>query len=118
MSWLDTTLNLDADDAAARRATLTMHTGDPGSTGANQDASAALSWENGGDPGTVSTVQPATPGVAYAAPSVNLSADSTYTHYGFRDGGGAWLGGFPLPQPIQTTAAETRTIPVRIGPNA
>lgn len=116
MSWLDTTLNLDADDAAARRATLTMHTGDPGSTGANEDVTAALSWENGGDPGAVATVQPATPGVAYAAPSVNLSADSTYTHYGFRDGGGAFMGGFRLPTPIVTTDAVSRVIPVRIGP--
>lgn len=116
MSWLDAVANDDADALAAERATLTLHTADPGSTGASQDASAALSWSSAGSAGPESTVQPATPGVAYAAPSVSLSASTTYTHYGFRDGGGAFMGGFRLPTPIVTTDAVSRVIPVRIGP--
>lgn len=117
MPWNDAVLNADADAAAATRLTLTMHEGDPGTSGAGEVADAALSWEAAGDEGPEASIQPATVGVAYAAPSVDLPADSSITHYGFRNGS-TFLGGFRLSSPIETTAAETRTIPVRIGPKA
>ena len=117
MPWTDAVQNARADREAAVTPTLTLHVGDPGSTGAGEVASAALTWSAGGAAGPETSVQPATVGVAYAAPSVSLPASSSITHYGFRSGA-TFLGGFRLSSPIETTAAETRTIPVRIGPNA
>lgn len=117
MPWTDAVQNARADREAAEVTHLVFFEADPGSTGAGEVAAAALTWESGGDPGPVASVQPATVGVAYAAPPVDLPADSSITYYGFRDGS-TFLGGFRLSSPIETTAAETRTIPVRIGPKA
>lgn len=116
MGWKPEVLNRRADDDAAEAATLTFHDGDPGSTGANQTLAVALSWTPGGQEGPVSALQPPRDGVDYAAPLVELPVGRT-THYGFRDSGGVWLGGFPLSPPVETVTLGPRQFLVKIGPN-
>jgi hypothetical protein len=115
--WTDATLNARATAAASECPTLTLHSADPGDSGAAEVASASLSWSAGGVEGPEPSVQPATVGIAYAAPSVSLPSNVSITYYGFRSGG-TFRGGFRMQAPIETVGAESRTIPVRIGPNA
>lgn len=116
MSWEAFVENGRADADAAQATTLTFHDGDPGSTGANQILAVAISWSPGGQEGPVPALQPPSVGVAFAAPLVELPVGQT-THYGFRDSGGAWLGGFLLAPPVETVTLGPRQFLAKIGPN-
>lgn len=116
MPWTDDVRNTQADEDAARIATVSAHTGDPGSTGAAEAsggsyARVAPSFEAAGSEGPLGAEQPATVGVAWGEASFELPA-GTFTHYGAWSSGGVFLGGFEFPSPIQMVAAGTQQVSV------
>lgn len=117
MSWEPFVLNGRADADAAQAVTLVLFSGAPGASGTdNVVTTAALAWSPGGAEGPVPALQPATVGVAYAAPLVSVPASSV-TYYGFRDASGTWLGGFPVSPAVESVTLASRLFLVKIGPN-
>lgn len=126
MIWTDAVLNAQADDDAARCVFMSLHTDDPGSTGADEAsggspayARQALAFEPGGDEGPLGVSQPATVGVAWAEASFDLPAGD-FTHYGMWSAvsGGVFLGGDVLPVTVSLGAQGVQQVSVAVGPEA
>lgn len=123
--WTDAELNAKADDTAGRIVTMHLHTGAPGVSGtANQAtggspayAPVTLAFEPAGDEGPLgASDQPATVGVAWAAPSFNLPPGD-YTHYSYRGAASVFLGSDVLPSaPYSVVTQEVYSPNVAVGP--
>lgn len=124
ITWTDARLNAMADEDATACAYGSLHTASPGSTGTNEATGGgytreALTWSAGGAEGPLgASVQPATVGVAWAAPTFDLAAGS-YTHGGMWDDlTGNWLGGGALATTVTLGADGTQQVSFAVGPNA
>lgn len=124
ITWTDAVLNAQANEDAARVATVSLHTGDPGSTGANEAtggspayARQAPGFASANTEGPLGASQPASVGVAWGECTFDLPAGD-YTHYGYRSAGGTWLGGGALPSTVSLGAQGSQQISIAIGPEA
>ena len=93
MSSTPALLNAQADEQAAHYPYASVHSADPGTTGASEASGGspaytreALTWTAGGDEGPLGpTLQPATDGISWSNQvTVDLPA-GTWTHTGFWD---------------------------------
>lgn len=123
MSWFDVELNAQADSTAGRIATVHLHDGDPGDTGLDNEVSggsyapATPTFEAAGAEGPLgATDQPETVGRAWCAPSFSVPADTTLTHYSYRDVTDEVLGTFALPADEYFPDAGTYAPSVGVGP--
>jgi hypothetical protein len=115
-TWTDAELNANVDYKRARIVKVGLHTGDPGAAGTSNEASGGsyarvtLSWNAGGADGPLgSSDQPATVGVAWAAPTFSHAA-GTYTWLSFWNTGDVFIGKRDLPTPIVASGAGTTQV--------
>ena len=111
MPLLESELNALADDEATRLVYMSLHTGDPGTTGANEASGGTYARQ-------AVTWGAATNGTATADQVAFDVVAGTYTHGGYFDAptAGTFLGGNALGEP-QTLSADgqvkvTGSIPV------
>ncbi len=122
MGWTVAQKNRQADQDATVAAYVSMHTADPGSTGASEAsggsyARKAPTWGSAGDEGALgASDQPASDGVAWAAPTFDLPA-GTFTHFGFwsASSGGTFLGGFAVQSNIILASAASQQVSVYVS---
>lgn len=93
--------------AVSELATLSLHSGDPGSTGANEITGAdyqrqSLTW-----PGADS-------GATQVAVSFAVDGGTSVDHVGFWDTGGAWRGGFLTDAPETWNNPGTADVTVTV----
>ena len=85
---------------------ISLHTGDPGTTGANE--------ASGGSYARQSITWPSASGgtISYATAVAFPVAAGTYTHWGFRSAltGGTWIEGGPLSRAVVVPVATTVNI--------
>lgn len=121
----DAEKNYLADQQAARHAFLSIHTADPGTTGAAEAtgggyARVASNFAPAGAVGPLgATLQPATPGVAWASMTPTVAA-GTYTHTGGWSAAttGTFRGGGSLSASLVTSApGATPAISIKVGPS-
>lgn len=126
ITWTDATKNAQADEDAARCAYVSVHTADPGSTGANEAtggspayARLATGFAGGGVDGPLGASQPATVGVTWDEATFDLPAGD-YTHFGFWSAvtGGTFVGGGPLPSDVSLASQGTQQVSIAVGPEA
>lgn len=128
IDWTDATENAQADEDAARCPYASIHTGDPGTTGANEAtggspayARKALSFNAAGTEGPLGSSQPATVGVAWGSATFDLPA-GTFTDYGLWSAvtAGTFRGSgeIPIDGGIELTDQGTLAVSVAVGPNA
>jgi hypothetical protein len=122
----DAEKNYLADQQAARITHFSAHTGATGTTGANEAAGGsyarqASNFAAAGAAGPLgSSLQPATPGVAWASASFSVNA-GTYTDIGFWSAltAGTFRGGDDLSASQVLGAAGTLgPISIKVGPGA
>ena len=84
--------NAAANAVAALSQYASLHTGDPGTTGANEGAGVTRA---------LTTYPPASAGANTGSPAGVQAPAGTYTHYGMwsADSGGTFSQGGPLPSP-------------------
>lgn len=119
MPFLDDELNAQADHAAGRAVTIHLHDGVPGADGLGNElsgggyAAVAADFEAAGVAGPLGSSQPATVGVAWAAPSFTVP-DATVTYWSLRRSGGVCQGYWP----VTATPVEAGTYApnVAVGP--
>lgn len=118
----DAELNAEADWKAGRHVEMGIHDGDPGAAGTDNEATGGgyaritVAWEAAGDEGPLgATYQPATVGVAYAAPMFDLPAGD-WTHYTYWDGVTLRESG-TLPTTFSLGSAGTYQPNCAVGPN-
>lgn len=123
VSWTDATLNAQANEDAGRCAFVSLHTGDPGSTGANEASGGSpayarqpLSFNAAGTEGPLGASQPATVGVAWGEATFDLPAGD-YTHYGYWNGS-TFVGGGLLPSDVVLAAQGSQQVSFAVGPEA
>lgn len=116
----DAELNAEADWKAGRHVEMSIHDGDPGVDGTANEAAGytrpTLSWSAAGVEGPLGASQPATVGVAYAAPSISLPAGD-WTHYAYWDGATLRETG-SLSTTYSMASAGTFQPALAVGPNA
>lgn len=119
-TFSDTEVNLIADGEAARIAEFSLHTADPGTTGAAEAtgspyARQAPTYSAAGAEGPLgATDQPATPGVAWCDTFYFSTPVGTFTHFGAWTSGGAFIGGNALTETI--TGPSSTGVAIRVGP--
>ena len=112
---VDRLRNAQADEDAARIAAWSLHTADPGLTGANEATGGgyvrvAPSFTAAGVEGALGAAdQPATDGYAWDAPSFSLAAGE-YPYVGAWDASGNWLGGEALSTQVVLAADGTAQV--------
>jgi len=120
----DAEKNYLADQQAARVTHFSIHTADPGTTGASEAtgggyARVASNFAAAGAAGPLgATLQPATPGVAWGSMTPTVAA-GTYTHTGgwSASSAGTFRGGGSLSASIVMGAGgATPAISVKVGP--
>jgi hypothetical protein len=88
IQWTDDVLNAQAEGSWTPPDEMRVHTDDPGAAGTDDliaDSDVALVWEAAGDEGPLgASLQPATAGRSYAAPTATLSDDGEWLSF--------WLG--------------------------
>ena len=122
----DAEKNYLADQQAARITHFSLHTADPGTTGTGEAtggsyARQASNFNSSGSAGPLgSTLQPATPGVAWGSATFSVNS-GTYTHVGgwSASTSGTFRGGDDLSASITLgSAGSTPAISIKVGPAA
>ena len=111
--WSDVELNTQADAVATRCVEVGLHDGDPGATGLDNEASGGSpayarvphNAEPAGDEGSLGASQPATVGLAWAAPVWDVPA-GVWTWVSFWAAGDVFMGRVQLPEPVTTVAQD------------
>lgn len=89
IQWTDDVLDAQAAGSWAQPDEVRVHTDDPGVAGTSNlisGSDTALTWEAAGAEGPLgASLQPATAGRAYAAPTVTLSADGEWLSFWLAD---------------------------------
>lgn len=121
MGWTAAQKNRQADQDAAEIASVGIHTGDPGASGTDNEASGgsyarkASSFTAAGVEGELgASDQPATDGVAWDALMFDLPA-GTFTHWSGWDSTDAFVGSWPIPASIVLASAASQQVSVYVS---
>jgi hypothetical protein len=98
-------LNVAVDAVTALDGKFSLHTADPGVTGANEVVGGSYARVN-------ATWAAAAAGVAHpsASATFNVPAGTTISYFGMWTNAGVWVGGGPLSAPETFTGAGTYTL--------
>lgn len=117
-------LNAQADDVASRVQFVSVHTADPGATGAAEAAGddyvrISPTFTGAGVEGVLgAALQPATDGISWSGQLTFDLPAGTFTHLGYSDEvtSGSFRGGEGLPAPITLAGPDQLKIGVGVGP--
>lgn len=123
-TYTDAERNYLADQEAARISYMSLHTGDPSTTGANEAtggsyARKVVTFNAAGTAGPLgSTLQPATVGKAWSTEVTFDAQAGTYTHFGTSTAstGGTFRGGNVLSTSQTLGAAGQIKVSIAVGP--
>lgn len=112
MSWTDAVRNTQADEDAARVGTVALFTDASTELTGGSYARVVPAFSAAGVDGPLGVAdQPATVGMAFAAPTFSVPGGVSVTHFGFFSGA-TLLGVWALPSPFTLAADGTQQVSV------